>query len=557
VVWGSRTGKKRLAGKDPAHVMTTPDIIFIVLDTQRADRLGCYGHDRPTSPNLDRFAERSVLFEQAVSPAQWTIPSHASLFTGQYPTTHGVTQSSQGLSPDRPHVAEVLGQAGYETIGFCNNPLVGILNNGFKRGFETFYNYGGAIPSLPRHSSPLPAPLNYLGEGYTQFLRKISYPIQNFFGQSDLAFRVSLNAWLTPIWSKLANFKGQNPRSVKDVVWYLDQREQQAPEQPLFLFLNLMETHLPFWPPGEYIDRMAPYIRQSKEARTIMRDWNREAYRWAAPLKEPLDELESRVLNDLYDAEVAFQDDYLGRLFAALEQRSRAKDTITVIVADHGDGLGDHGYFGHAFVAYEELVHVPLIVNWPGRYETGQRISTPVSTRRIFHTLVEAAAPAAVDELEAMPGLDLAAARRLSLRHTIAGRDPEQQTAYSEVYPPMNFAKAIERRQPELLDEFRCLETRRAVVRQRPSVGGKPHSAMKLIQIEGVAEELYDLRRDPLELDNAVGEKPELVAALDQSLNQMVSRVTRERDASPSGAAAGLEADELLQKRLRGLGYLE
>jgi uncharacterized sulfatase len=537
--------------------MTTPDIIFIVLDTQRADRLGCYGHDRPTSPNLDRFAERSVLFEQPVSPAQWTIPSHASLFTGQYPTTHGVTQSSQGLSPDRPHVAEVLAQAGYETVGFCNNPLVGILNNGFKRGFETFYNYGGAIPSLPRHSSPLPTPLNYLGEGYTQFLRRISYPIQNFFGQSDLAFRVSLNAWLTPIWSKLANFKGQNPRSVKDVIWYLNQREQQASEQPLFLFLNLMETHLPFWPPGEYIDRMAPYIRQSKEARTIMRDWNREAYRWAAPLKEPLGELESRVLNDLYDAEVAFQDDYLGRLFATLEQRSRAKDTLTIIVADHGDGLGDHGYFGHAFVAYEELVHVPLIINWPGRYETGQRVATPVSTRRIFHTLVEVAAPAATDKLEAMPGLDLAAARRLSLRHTIAGRDPEQQTAYSEVYPPMNFAKAIERRQPELLDEFRCLETRRAVVRQRPSVTGEPHSAMKLIQIEGVAEELYDLRRDPLELDNAVGEQPELVATLDQSLNQMVSRVTRERDASPSGAAVGLEADELLQKRLRGLGYLE
>jgi uncharacterized sulfatase len=368
---------------------------------------------------------------------------------------------------------------------------------------------------------------------------------------------VSLNAWLTPIWSKLANFKGQNPRSVKDVIWYLNQREQQASEQPLFLFLNLMETHLPFWPPGEYIDRMAPYIRQSKEARTIMRDWNREAYRWAAPLKEPLGELESRVLNDLYDAEVAFQDDYLGRLFATLEQRSRAKDTLTIIVADHGDGLGDHGYFGHAFVAYEELVHVPLIINWPGRYETGQRVATPVSTRRIFHTLVEVAAPAATDKLEAMPGLDLAAARRLSLRHTIAGRDPEQQTAYSEVYPPMNFAKAIERRQPELLDEFRCLETRRAVVRQRPSVTGEPHSAMKLIQIEGVAEELYDLRRDPLELDNAVGEQPELVATLDQSLNQMVSRVTRERDASPSGAAVGLEADELLQKRLRGLGYLE
>ncbi len=512
--------------------MTTPDIIFIVLDTQRADRLGCYGHSKPTSPNLDRFAEQSVLFEQAVAPAQWTIPSHASMFTGLYPTTHGVTQSSQGLSPNRPHVAEVLQTSGYETVGFCNNPLVGILNNGFKRGFETFYNYGGAIPSLPRHSSPLPTPLNYLGEGYTQFLRRISYPIQNFFGQSDLAFRVSLNSWLTPVWSKLANFKGQNPRSVKDVVWFMEQREEAQPEQPLFLFLNLMETHLPFWPPGEYIDQMAPYIRHSKEARTIMRSWNREAYRWAAPLKEPLGELESQVLNDLYDAEVAFQDDYLGQLFETLEQRQRHKDTLTIIVADHGDGLGDHGYFGHAFVAYQELVHVPLILNWPGRYEAGQRIDTPVSTRRVFHTMVEAAgaAPAAQEQMESVPGLDVATARRLSLRHTIAGRDPEQKTAYSEVYPPMNFAKAIERRQPELLHEFRCLETRRAVVRQGVASTDSPNPAMKLIQISDQADELFDLAEDPLELDSILAEQPDLVAAMDAKLAQMVSRTTRERD---------------------------
>ncbi|MCA9936531.1 MAG: sulfatase, partial [Anaerolineales bacterium] len=364
--------------------MKQPDIIFIVLDTQRADRLGVYGHRQDISPNIDQFANEGVLFEQAISPAQWTIPSHASLFTGRYPTAHQVTQSSHSLSPDLPHLAEVIRAAGYETVGFCNNPLVGILNNGFKRGFDTFYNYGGAIPSMPEESAQLPWPLNRVLATYTQFLRRISYPIQNFFGQSDLAFRVSLNAWLTPLWSRFANFKGQNARSVRDVVRFLRQREdglEKAKQRPLFLFLNLMETHLPFWPSGEFVDKMAPYLRESKEARAIMSRWNREAYRWAAPLAEPLGELESHVLSDMYDAEVAYQDDYLGDLFDLLRRRDNADDTLTLIVADHGDGLGEHGYFGHAFVAYQELVHVPLIMHWPNRWQA-RRIASPVSTRR-------------------------------------------------------------------------------------------------------------------------------------------------------------------------------
>jgi uncharacterized sulfatase len=537
--------------------MDSPDIIFIVLDTQRADRLGCYGYTRPITPNLDRFAGGGALFEQAISPAQWTIPSHASLFTGLYPTAHGVTQSSQSLSAGRPHLAQILRQLGYDTIGFCNNPLVGVLNNGFKRGFQTFYNYGGAFPSVPDSSNPWPWPVSRIAEGYTQFLRRISYPIQNFVGQSDLAFRISLHAWLTPLWSKMANFKGQNERSVQDVVHFLQVREESAPDRPLFLFINLMETHLPFWAPGEFVDRVAPYFRGSKEARTIMGTWNREAYRWAAPLAEPLSEMEDRVLNDMYDAEVAYQDNYLGALFDTLASRSRDRETLTVIVADHGDGLGDHGFFGHAFVAYQELVHVPLILHWPGRVSTETRIDTPVSTRRVFHTILDAAArtdgqSTIIDEAL---GNDAANVRRLTLRHSINGRDPEQQTAFSEVYPPLNFVKAIETRQPELLSRFRCLSTRRAVVRAAAQEGEA--TPLKLIETDNVPEELFNLTADPLEATNLIEDHPTAVAALGQALGQMAQRTARERESQPAGAAVDLDGDELLRQRLRGLGYLE
>ncbi len=521
-----------------------PDILFIVLDTQRADRLGCYGYEKPISPNLDRFAAQSTLFEQAISPAQWTIPSHASMFSGLYPTTHQVTQASQSLPKSVPHLAEILQAANYETVGFCNNPLVGILSNGFKRGFETFYNYGGAFPSLPKSSSRFPWPLNKMGEAYTQFLRRISYPIQNFFGQSDLAFRLSLNAWLTPLWSRLANFKGQNERSVQDVVHFLDEREREDQDKPLFLFLNLMETHLPFLPPGEYIDKIAPYFRESKEARDILRQWNREAYRWAAPLAEPMGELESRVLNDLYDAEVAYQDEYLGQLLEKVNGRSNAENTLTIIVADHGDGLGEHGYMGHAFVAYQELVHVPMIVNWPQRLPNPARIKTPVSSRRVFHTMLDA-----IGRLPDVEQLDPVQVHKLTLLNSAKGRDPENGTAYSEVYPPLTFVRAIESRQPELLEKYRCLATRRAVVRVDED------EAHKLIYVDDEADELFNLEADPLELKDELQEKPAIVNQLDRELQRIAASVS----AKQAGISAGedVEMDEHLIQRLRGLGYIE
>ncbi len=527
--------------------MESPDILFLVLDTQRADRLGCYGYERPITPNLDRFAAQGVVFEQAIAPAQWTIPSHASMFTGLYPTAHQVTQSSQSLSSARPQLVEILAEADYETVGFCNNPLVGVLNNGFKRGFQQFYNYGGAIPSLPQASSSLPWPLNTMAEGYTQFLRRISYPIQNYFGQSDLAFRLSLHSWATPLWSKMANFKGQNARSVEDVAHFLRMREQQEREKPLFLFLNLMETHLPFWPPGEYVDQVAPYIRESKEARTIMRSWNREAYRWAAPLEEPLGELEGQVLHDMYDAEVAYQDDYLGELFEVLESRAKRSNTLTVIVADHGDGLGEHGYMGHAFVAYQELAHVPLIVDWPEQWPAAERVAAPVSTRRVFHTMLEAAG----DKLEGAHRDTIHEARRLSLRHSAYGRDPEQEMALCEVYPPLNFVRAIEQRQPHLLEQFRCLAQRRAIVK------GEKGTAYKLIHVDEEADELFDLIDDPLEEVDVRRERPSLAAALDDQLQRMVDGALLQRDRQTEEVAVDLDNDARLQQRLRGLGYLD
>ncbi len=520
--------------------MKPPDIILLVLDTQRADRLGCYGYSRALTPHLDAFARQGAIFQQGVSPAQWTIPSHASLFTGLYPSLHQVTQSHHSLSPDVAHVAELLQTAGYETVAFCNNPLVGVLNNGFKRGFERFYNYGGAIPNPLEQPRRAPRLIAWLIGWLTYLLWRISLPIQDFFGRSDLAFRLSLNAWLTPLWSRFANFKGQNERSVADVARFLDEREKRpaGEQRPLFLFINLMETHLPFWPPQAFLDQVAPYIRQENAARQVMRRWNREAYRWAAPVAEPLTPLEERVLSDLYDAEVAYQDAYLGQFFTALGRRARQADTLTLIVGDHGDGHGDHGYIGHAFVAYQELVRVPLILHWPGVIAP-HTAPAPVSTRRIYHTIVAAAGAEAP--------LHQGEANRLSLLPlALDGVDPEQGTAFAEIYPPLNFVKALASRQPELLERCRCHALRRAIV-QGP---------YKLIHLDDQPDELFNLAHDPLELDSQLPQAGAEAEALSAQLYQFTALMQAGQAGLAAGAVVDL-TDADLVRQLRGLGYLD
>lgn len=522
--------------------MTRPDILLLILDTQRADRLGCYGHRTAITPNLDSFSGEAALFEQAISPAQWTIPSHASMFTGLYPTAHQMTQCRQSLSPDVPHLAEVLSAIGYQTLGFSNNPLVGVLKNGLTRGFDAFYNYGGVMPGLLRPPTHLPWPLKPIAEVSARFLRRISYPIQDFVSQSEMAFRISLNAWLAPFWTRLANFKGQNEHSVNDICHFLKQRERTRGKRPLFLFVNLMETHMPFWPPCEFVDKVAPYLRTSKEARAIMRTWNRETCRWSAPLDRPLGELEHRVLSDAYDAEVSYQDDYLGRLFVALAERDNRENTLTIISSDHGEGLGEHSYVGHSFVAYQELVHVPLIMHWPAQIAAG-RVSIPVSTRRIFHTILNATGSLPSTVL----GLALAEIDVLTLRETLNGRDPEEGTAYVEVYPPLDIVRKMRRHQPELIEPFGCLSLRRAIVKDN----------LKMIQIDEEPEELFNLETDPLELLNIFSESKATGENMNQQLKRMVDQLNRQRENLTTGAKLDLESDQQLMQRLRSLGYIE
>lgn len=527
-----------------------PDILLIVLDTLRADHLSCYGYPRPTSPHLDCFAASGVLFERAISPAQWTIPAHASLFTGEYPTTHMTAQIHDRHNPNLVSLAGLLQEGGYQTVGFCNNPLLGVVDNGLDRDFEAFYNYGGAMPNRPDIGEARPSTLKRMGMRLAQAARRMLMPIQDQFARSEFLLKLALNPTIARVWRGRVNFKGNTALSLRDLVGYLQTHRKRGRERPLFAFINLMEAHLPYLPRPRFIHRFAPYWRDDPEARCFMRAYNGQHYRWMVPMREPLPEKQDRVLNDLYDAEIAFQDHLLRHLFAYLGEPEVRDTTMAIFLSDHGEGLNHHGFVGHSMVAYDDLLHVPLALRYPPLYPENVRVSQPVSARRVFHTVLEAAgiSPGSNGHSAAGEGAPVDVAS-LSLRSALRGDedDIEGKGVLAEAYPPDTLIHLMEAQDPTAIDDFCYRAIRRAVYQGHH----------KLISVDDQPDELFDTAADPGETRNLLPEQPERAASLRALMGEMVEEAELRRPSTWAHKQLRLQEDRALQDRLRGLGYIE
>ncbi len=509
-----------------------PNILFIVLDTLRRDRLGAYGYNRPTSPHLDAFTRDATRFERAIAPAQWTIPSHASMFTGVYPSVHQLVQANGLLSGMFPTLAEVLGASGYHTAAFCNNPLVGAIDHGLTRGFDEFYNYGSAVPQRPNEAQ------RRLYSAFMRHFRPFARRVGNQFAQHDALFRMALHPFWVPIWTKYINFKGNTRLSIDDIVAYWRDYFAGGADKPLFAFLNLMQSHLPFHPPQDYVDRVAPKLRSDRQAYAFMGRFNADGAAWASPPVTPLQDWQSQVLNDFYDAEIAHQDDHLGRLLTMLETSGALDNTLVLITADHGEGLGEHNLFGHGFAVHQELVHVPLILRGADRVPSGGRVDENVSTRRIFHTLLDVAGakpPLASDD----PNGDVGA---LSLLNAVRGEDPEADVTFTEAIPPSTFLHVIEHRHPAIIEPMRLRQTWRGV-----------YSGDHKFMLAGeTPQALYDVRHDPAETVNLLNESPHIAADLTERVLSFARGITSHDERAPQG-----EVSEEVMEQLRALGYVD
>jgi arylsulfatase A-like enzyme len=348
---GKRIREQRAANSLPAAAPGSPNVLVIVIDTLRADHLSSYGYSRPISPNIDRLAGNGVLFENAIAPSSWSLPSHASLVTGRAVHEHGMGNirpmpwlgwGNRGLN-GLPTIGAELQKLGYRTGAFSANRIYFTSNVGLGRGFLHFDDYFDGV-----------------GDCFvrTEFGREFAREYMNRSKKSKFtrAFeRLGLGSWLDKDSEGSGDYGGvYGIRKRADEVnreslrWIARDRQH-----PFFAFLNYLDVHFGYGGPAGY----------PKPA------WDQGS------------------VVDEYDAGIKYTDDYIGQLLRGLDDLGLLKNTIIVLTSDHGEALGDHGLSYHGAALYWELVHVPLIISWPGHIPEGVRVEQPVGNAAIAATI--------------------------------------------------------------------------------------------------------------------------------------------------------------------------
>ena len=334
-----------------------PDVLLVVLDTTRADFAPAPTGSAFPTPALARLAGQGARFGSAFAPSCWTVPGHASLFLGLPAGEHGVGWTSPYLRYSAPTLAERFAAAGYRTAGFSANPWI-TPEFEFDRGFERFQTADlERRPRLPLLLALWPPLAERLETGF--------------------------------LWADKDGF----------VLASEALRELQKPG-PSFVFLNLMEAHLPYQPPGRVLRRHGVDRRREKELRAVGQEPLADLAAGASPRRPE----EVDALRTLYSAEVAYADWLLGRIVDRLAEAGRLDRTVVAITSDHGENLGDHAPLDHQLGLYDTLIHVPLLLRYPSRIPEGQAIDDLVALEDLGSALLRLAGAAQVEGENAAPG---------------------------------------------------------------------------------------------------------------------------------------------------------
>jgi len=522
------------------------NVLFVVMDTVRKDRLTPYGYDHPTTPNLAAFAEEATVFEQAVAPAPWTLPVHASLFTGMYPSQHGADQENPYLEGVTT-LAETLSAAGYDTACYSSNAWITPYTH-LTDGFDDQDNFFEVMPG-EFLSGPLARAWKAMNDN--EALRTVADKL------------VSLGNTAHEYFAGGGSADSKTPAVIDRTKAFIDESERS------FAFINLMDAHLPYHPPEEFAEEFAPGV-DSAEVCQNSKEYNSGA-------RDIADD-EWADIRGLYDAEIAHIDDQLGRLFDWLKAEGKWDETMVVVCADHGELHGEHDLYGHEFCLYDPLVNVPLMVKHPALDD--DRREDQVELLDLYHTVldtlnVDGGEPMSPDDdvvaldrtrslvadsYRAFDGLDsgVDADDDTDADVDAAARDPGQrgdgEYAFVEYSRPVVELNQLEEKAADagltIPTDSRFYSRMRAARR----------TDAKYVRIDRIDDEAYRLDADPDETENVANEDDPLISEVDETLADFESAVggawidALDDDVDDDTVE---EMDDEAQERLRDLGYLE
>ena len=321
-----------------------PNLLLITLDTLRADHLSAYGYERHTSPNIDRLSQGGAIFENAFSNSSWTLPAHASLFTGRRPHEHKADWANP-LDGKYQTLAEALAAQGYLTAAFCANTSYVAPEWGLARGFSRFQVYGNSL----------------IGDAATTvYGKKLALNLFPRIGYYDIPGRKSA----FEVNREFFNWLDQNGG------------------HPFFAFLNYFDLHDPYLTGSPYRTRFSDRVTRGD---LINFQFQAGSFR----RKPELTPEEIQMEIDGYDGCLASLDAQLGQLLTELVRRGMDKNTLVIVTSDHGEAFGQHNLFGHGNSLYLETLHVPLIFYWPDKIASGTRIFQMASLHQIPSTVME------------------------------------------------------------------------------------------------------------------------------------------------------------------------
>jgi arylsulfatase A-like enzyme len=445
-----------------------PNVLFIVWDTTRADRMSLYGNERPTTPRIEGYAKDAVVYERAYSADMWTMPSHAAMFTGLPSTAHGVNTDWRWLDSHYTTLPELFSAGGWDTYGFTANQFASQNCNLFQgmSAYDTVWQgeYAKASKQATRR------------KGIAR----------------DRSTEIS-PAWKPDpskpnlMWSR-GMAKDAGPVAHQALTRWIDSRADQ--EKPWFAFINMMEAHWPRVPTLEARKQVLDPATLEKGLETDATLFTALSYNLRRHEYTP-EEIAAQV--GVYDAALVDLDNATADLLDDLQARGLLDDTIVVLTADHGEYLGDHHMFDHRYGLYESMIHVPLVIRYPAA-APARRVKTPVTTAGVW------------TELARLAGLT--APSDGWKRATLAENPPGP--VFSEY--PLADDRALARFKKNYadLDLDPWLRTLDAVV----------DGSYKLISYhDHIGPELYDLAADPGETRNLATEQPERVGQLQAAID--------------------------------------